>query len=179
MIQQERVKKTPTPIEKVPAPIEQIPEATPKGSRATPWLAAALIGVSLALLALGGWTLYQRSTKSSAEGLAQDAVAAWDSAKPAALADVYDPAAVLVDANGTKIVGVDAIAAALADRGAAFTVTQVGGTTTTSDGTYATTSYRFSGDGQGVGISVIKIADGAIVRQWTFEPNAAPTPAAR
>jgi hypothetical protein len=169
MVQQERVKRS-------PAATETIPETTTKRPRSTPWLVGALVGMTVALLALGGWTLYQRSLRSDAEGLAQNAVAAWDSGRPAALAEVYDPAAVLVDATGAKIVGTDAIAAALADRGSTFTVTPVGGITATSDGTYATTSYRFSGDGQGVGISVIQIADGKIVRQWTFEPIAAPTP---
>ena len=172
MIQQERVKKAPTPIEKIPEP-----QPAPRGS--SPWLIAGLVVMTVAFLALGGWTVYQRLQKSDAEGLAQTAVAAWDSGRPAALADVYDPAAVLVDANGTKIVGIDAIAAAVADRGPAFTVAQVGGVTTTSDGTYATTSYRFSGDGQGIGISVIKVDGGKIVRQWTFEPNAAQGPAAK
>ena len=176
MIQQERVKKAPAQIEKLPAP-EPVP-AVRTGS--SPWVIGGLVVMTLAFLALGGWTLYERLQKSDAEGLAQSAVAAWDSGKPSTLADVYDPAAVLVDANGAKIVGLDAIAAAVADRGPDFTLTQVGGVTTTSDGTYATTSYRFSGDGQGIGISVIKVDGGKIVRQWTFEPNtAAPTPAAK
>ena len=174
MIQQERVKKAPAPIEKIPAP-----EPT-KQPGSSPWLIGGLVIMTLAFLALGSWTMYQRLQKSDAEGLAQSAVAAWDSAKPGPLAQVYDPSAVLVDANGTKIVGLGAIAAAVADRGPNFTVTQVGGVTTTSDGAYATTSYRFSGDGQGIGISVIKVHGGKIVRQWTFEPNtAAPTPAAK
>lgn len=171
--QQERVKKAPTPIEKIPAP-----EPT-KRDGSSPWVIGGLVIMTVAFLALGGWTMYQRLQKSDAEGLAQSAVAAWDSAKPAALAQVYDPAAVLVDANGNKIVGLDAIAAAVADRGPDFTVAQVGGVTTTSDGAYATTSYRFSGDGQGIGISVIKVEGGKVVRQWTFEPNAAPVPAAK
>jgi len=175
MIQQERVKKVPAPIEKISAP--QAAPAERSGS--SPWVIGALVVMTLAFVALGSWTVYQRFQKNDAEGLAQGAVAAWDSAKPGALAQVYDPAAVLVDATGTKIVGLDAIAAAVANRGPDFTVTQVGGVTTTSDGTYATTSYRFSGDGQGVGISVIKVEGGKIVRQWTFEPNAATAPAAK
>ncbi len=151
--QQERVKKA-------PAHIEAIPAAAPKGPRSTPWLVGALIVTTLALLTLGGWTLRQRSLSSDAEGLAKNAVAAWDSGRPAALAGVYDPAAVLVDATGTKIVGTDAIAAAVRNRGPTFKMTQMGGVTTSSDGTYATTSYKFSGDRQGVGISVIQIAGG-------------------
>ena len=170
-MQQERVKKAPMPIETIP-----IPEQT-KRDGSSPWVIAALVIMTVAFLALGGWTMYQRLQKSDAEGLAQSAVAAWDSAKPAALAQVYDPAAVLVDADGTKIVGLDAIETAVAGRGPDFTLTQVGGVTTTSDGAYATTSYRFSGDGAGIGISVIKVEGGKIVRQWTFEPNAASAPA--
>ena len=171
MIQQERIKKSPAPIEKVPASAPQARAAS------SPWLVGGLIGITVAFLALGGWTVYQRFQKNAAEGLAQNAVAAWDSGRPAAFSDVYDPAAVLVDANGARIAGMDAIVAAVAARGPDFTVTQVGGVTTTSDGTYATTSYRFSGDGQGVGISVMKIDGGKIVRQWTFEPNAITQPA--
>ena len=172
MIQQDRGTRS-------PAEIATIPEATSKRPRSTPWLVGALVAVTVAFLALGGWTLYQRSSRSDAEGLATSAVAAWDAGRPAALAEVYDPAAVLVDASGAKVVGMKAIATAVADRGPTFTMTQVGGVTTTSDGTYATTSYRFSGDGQGVGLSVIQIADGKIVRQWTFEPISAPTPPSR
>ena len=129
--------------------------------------------MTLAVFALGGWTLYQRLEKRDAERLAQGAVAAWDSGRPAAFADVYDHSAVLVDADGTRIVGLDAIAAAVADRGPTFTVSQVGGVTTTSDGSYATTSYRFAGDGQGIGVSMIKVDGGKIVRQWIYEPRAA------
>ena len=162
--QQERVKKAPAPIEKIPPP-ERV------AARPSPWLIGGLVVTTLAVFALGGWTLYQRLEKRDAERLAQGAVAAWDSGKPAALADVYDPSAVLVDADGTKIVGLDAITAAVADRGAAFTVAQVGGVTTTSDGAYATTSYRFAGDGRGIGISMIKVDGGRIVRQWIFEPK--------
>jgi hypothetical protein len=169
MIQQERVTGS-------PADVATIPEATSKRPRSTPWLVVALVAMTVACLALGGWTLYQRSSRRDAEGLAMSVVAAWDSGRPAALADVYDPAAVLVDATGARVVGTRAIAAAVADRGPTFTMTQIGAITTTSDGTYATSSYRFSGDGHGVGVSVIQIADGRIVRQWTFEPISAPTP---
>ena len=109
--QQERVKKAPTPIEKIPAP-----EPT-KRAGSSPWVIGALVVMTAAFLALGGWTMYQRLQKSDAEGLAQSAVAAWDSAKPGALAQVYDSSAVLVDANGNKIVGLDAIAAAVAIAG--------------------------------------------------------------
>ncbi len=163
--QQERVKKPPAPVERVPSPDRTT-------ARSSPWLVGGLVVMTLAVFALGGWTLYQRLEKRDAERLAQGAVAAWDSGRPAALADVYDPAAVLVDADGTRIAGLDAIAAAVADRGPTFTVTQVGGVTTTSDGSYATTSYRFTGDGQGVGVSMIKVDGGKIVRQWIFEPRA-------
>ena len=175
MIQQERAKKDPAQIESLAAP--QIAPTERYGSSG--WVIGALVVLMLAVVVLGSWTLYERAKKSDAEGLAQHAVAAWDSAKPGELAQVYDPSAVLVDASGTKIVGIDAIATAIADRGPDFAVTQVGGVTTTSDGSYATTSYRFGGDGQGIGISVIKVDGGKIIRQWAFEPNHTPSPAAK
>ena len=88
--QQDRVTKPSTLIERVPSP-----DRTP--TRSSPWLIGGLVVMTLAVFALGGWTLYQRLEKRDAERLAQGAVAAWDSGRPAALADVYDPSAVLVE----------------------------------------------------------------------------------
>jgi len=172
MIQQEKVKKS-------PAPIETIPEAPAKRARTVSWLTGGLVGMTVAFLALAGWTVYQRLAMTDAEHLARNAVAAWDSAKAAELTGVYDPEAVVVGAEGTRIVGLDGIVAAVRDRGPVFAVTQFGDIAVTRDGVYATTSYRYAGDGQGVGISVIEIADGTIVHQWNFEPSSASAPPAK
>jgi hypothetical protein len=166
MALQEKVRSAPAPVASIAAPDED-------RSRANPWLVGGLIGMTVAFLALAGWTMYQRVHRSEAARLATSAVTAWDTGRPAAFADVYDPNAVLVDATGTSIVGPDAIAAAVRNRGSAFAVSQVGDISITPDGTYATTSYRYSGDGRGVGIAVLEIANGKIVRQWNFEPSTA------
>jgi hypothetical protein len=167
MVQQEKVRPTAAVVPTIAIPEED-------RSRANPWLIGGLIGMTLAFLALAGWTAYQRFHRSEASRTATSAVAAWDSGRPAAFADVYDPNAVLVDPAGNSIVGTDAIAAAVRGRGQDFSVSPVGGISVTPDGTYATMSYRYTGDGRGVGIAVMEITDGKIVRQWNFEPTSTP-----
>jgi hypothetical protein len=167
MVQQEKVRSAAAVVPTTAVPNEE-------RSRANPWLIGGLIGMTLAFLALAGWTTYQRIHRAEASRLATSAVAAWDSARPAAFADVYDANAVLVDPAGNRIVGVDAIAASVRDRGQDFSVSPVGDMSVTPDGTFATTSYRYAGDGRGVGIAVMEIADGTIVRQWNFEPSSTP-----
>ena len=60
MVQKERARTT-------PAFVETIPEAAPAPPRSTPWLIGALVAVTAALLALSGWTAYQRYTTSASE----------------------------------------------------------------------------------------------------------------
>jgi hypothetical protein len=165
--QQEKVRTS-------PAVVPAIASTGEDHSRANPWLVGGLAGMTVAFLALAGWTAYARYHRSEAARLANSALNAWDAGRPTAIADVYDPNAVVVDATGKRIVGVDAIAAAVRDRGQDFAVSQVGDISITPDGTYVTTSYRYAGDGHGVGIAVIEVANGKIARQWNFEPSASP-----
>ena len=172
MVQKQQVRKT-TPV------IETIPEAGPEQPRAMPWLIGALIFTTVAFLALAGWTAYQRYHRTSALHLAQRAAAAWDTAGPGALTDVYAPDAVVVEADGTRVVGIKAIVADARGKGPAFSLTQVGDITTTPDGAFTTFAYRYTGHGRGSGIAVVKIASGKIVRQWNFETATAPAPPAK
>jgi hypothetical protein len=172
MVQKEQVRKT-TPV------IETIPEAAPRRPRSMPWLIGALVVMTLAFLALAASTAYQRYHRTPAAHLAQNAAAAWDTAGPSALGDVYARNAVVVHADGTKIVGIKAIIADARTRGPAFTMTQVGEINTSPNGALAAFTYRYSGHGRGSGIAVLKIARGKIVRQWNFETIAAPAPASK
>jgi len=167
MVQAQQGKKT-------EATVKRIPEAAPERLRSTPWLVGALVIMSAAFLALAGLTLYQRYAKTDAERLAADVTTAWDAAKPAALTAAYDREAVLIEADGTKVVGIKAIIAAAQARGPKYSVMNVGSIAATSGGPYAMTAYRFAGDGRGSGISVIKVADGKIIRQWNFESTPVP-----
>jgi hypothetical protein len=170
MVQKEQVGRT-------PAVIETIPKASTKRPRSIPWLIGALVAMTLAFLALAAFTGYQRYHRTSAANLAQHAAAAWDTARPSALTDVYARNAVVVHADGTKIAGIKAIVADARARGPAFTMTQVGDISTSPNGALAAFTYRYSDHGRGSGIAVLKIARGKIVRQWNFETIAVRAPA--
>jgi hypothetical protein len=170
MAQAQRVKTAPTPIE----PARPSPEPAPTSG--TPWLVGVLIGVTVALLALAGWTVYQRYQRGHAEDLARGAIAAWDSAKPSDFAAVYDPNAVVFASDGTKITGLDKIEAAVGDLGPKFSMNETGGITVNGDGSYATAAYRYAGNVRGTGVTIMQISDGKIVRQWNYDVPA-PTPA--
>ena len=75
MIRQERVNKAPTPD-------REDPRAPTGAMGSSPSPIAGLVVMTIAFLALGGWTVHQRLQKSDAEGLAQTAVAAWTAAGP-------------------------------------------------------------------------------------------------
>lgn len=173
MVQKQQVRKTTPVIETVP---QAGPEATPGQPNAMPWLIGALIFTTLAFLALAGWTAYQRYHRTAAEHVVQNAVTAWDAAAPAALADAYAPDAVVVEADGTRAVGIKAIVADARGKGPAFSLTQVGYIDTTPDGAFTTFAYRYAGHGRGSGIAVVKIASGRIIRQWNFETVTVPAP---
>ena len=173
MVQKQQVRKTTPVIETVSG---AHPQAGPEQPRAMPWLIGALIFTTLAFLALAGWTTYQRYHRTAAEHVVQNAVTAWDAAAPTALADVYAPDAVVVEADGTKMVGIKAIVADARGKGPAFSLTQVGHIDTTPDGAFTTFAYRYAGHGRGSGIAVVKIASGKIIRQWNFETVTVPAP---
>jgi len=142
-------------------------------SRANPWLIGGLVGMTLAFLTLAGWTTYQRFQRGEATRLATSALHAWDSPKPAAFADVYDANAVVVGPDGANIAGISAIASTARDRGPNFALTPFGDMSVSDDGAFVTASYRFTGNGHGVGVSMMEIANGKIIRQWNYEPSQA------
>jgi hypothetical protein len=161
-------------VKKTGSDVTRIPEAEPTRRGSVPWLVGALVIMIVWFVALAGLTFYQRYVKSDVERLAAEVPVAWDAAGPAALSGVYDRNAVLVDADGTKAIGVKAIIAAAKDRGPTFTMTQVGDVAVAPDGSYATIAYRYAGHGRGSGIAVVKILDGKIIRQWNFESSVVP-----
>jgi hypothetical protein len=179
MAQQEKVRPAPAQRENrekseaAPPVLGSVAAPAEDRSRANPWLIGGLVGMTLAFLTLAGWTTYQRFQQAEATRLATSALRAWDAAKPGAFADVYDANAVVVGPDGKSIVGVDAIATAARDRGPDLTVTQFGDVSVSRDGAYVTASYRFTGDGHGVGVSMMEIANGKIIRQWNYEPSSA------
>jgi hypothetical protein len=173
MVQKEQVRE-PTAV------VKNIPKAAPKRPRFSPrLLIGALLVMTLAFLALAGWTVFHGNQQTQAEDLAQNAASAWGKAGPSALTDAYARNAVVVQADGTKVVGIKAIAADAKSRGRAYTMTQVGDIASTPDGAFTTFAYHYSGDGRGSGVAVLKIARGKIVRQWNFETIATPAPASK
>jgi hypothetical protein len=162
-------------VEKAPPNVKTIPEAKAERPRSTPWLIAALAIVTVGFLALATLAILDRYSVSEAERVARDAIVAWDTAGPTRLTEAYDPRAVVVAADGAKLVGIDEIVAEVRDQGPTFTMIQDGDISTTADGVYATIPYRFAGHGRGSGISVIKIADGRVIRQWNFGYSIVPT----
>ena len=171
MAQTQRVKTAPTPIEPArPA------SPAPARSGTSPWVIGALVGVTVALIAVTGWTVYQRYQRERAENLARGAIAAWDAGKPSAFANVYDPKAVVFAADGTRLDGLRAIEDAAAARGQNFSIAPTGGLSVNGDGSYVTASYRYSGHGHGTGVTMLQIANGKVIRQWSYDTQTA-TPA--
>jgi hypothetical protein len=166
MIQEDQLKAT--------APVKTIPEAKPQRPRSTPWLVAGLAATTALCVILAGLILYPRLMPSDAERLAGDAIAAWDAGGATPLYDVYDRDAVVMAPDGTRLVGIDKIAAGAKALGPEFTVTATDGFTESVDGSLVTGAYRYAGSGKGAGISVFKVIDGQIVRQWNY--GAWPTP---
>jgi hypothetical protein len=164
MAQQQKV-RAPIPVSDEP------PVQVPERSSANPWLVGALVGLTLAFAALVGWNVYERVQRADAAALATAAAAAWDSPRTGSFADVYDRNAVVVDADGQTLTGVDEIETAARRRGADFTMAPLGEIAVSRDGTFATMSYRYAADGRGVGLTVIQVDNGKIVHQWIFEPS--------
>ena len=161
MLQQEEVKASP--------PIKTIPDAAPGLSRAVPWLIAVIAVLTIAVVALAAVIVVPRYRVTAGERLAQRTVEAWGSPNAAGLSALYAKDAVIVRADGTKAVGIDEIVADAKALRPGYTLTQAGGVTTSPDGSFVAVPYRFSGDGRGGGVIVIKVSDGTIARQWTFE----------
>ena len=172
MVQEEKVVKS-------PAVVKKIPEAQPARPSSTPYLINALAIVTLAFLMLAGWTVYKHYSKTPAERVAQEVAPTWDTATPGGLNSLYARQAVLIQADGTKVVGSKAIIAAAKSLGPSYTMTQAAGVAATPDGSYATLVYRYAGKGSGEGVAVIQISGGKIVRQWNYESIAVPAPASK
>ncbi len=169
MIQEEQVK--------TPAAVKKIPEAKPQRPRSVPWLVAGLAATTALCLILAGLILFPRLMPSDAERLAADAIEAWDAGGATPLYEVYDRDAVVTAPDGSRLVGIEKIAASAKSLGPEFTVSATDGFTESVDGSLVTVSYRYGGSGKGAGISVFKMIDGQIVRQWNY--GAWPTPDAR
>lgn len=169
MVQKEQVRRG-------AAVVERIPETGQERPRSSPYLIGALVIMTLAFSSLAGWTVHQRYSKTAAERLAQNIVPAWDTATPADLSSLYARKAVLIQADGTRVVGSKAIIAAAKALGPAYAMTQAADTAATPDGSYATLVYRYEGKGRGEGIAVIEISGGKIVRQWNYESVSVPPP---
>ncbi|MGZ8512839.1 MAG: DUF4440 domain-containing protein [Actinomycetota bacterium] len=158
---EEKVKPSP--------PIKTIPEAGPALSGAVPWLIAAIVALAAVSVALAAVIVVPRYRVSEGERLAQDTVQAWDSSSAASLSELYARDAVIERVDGTKAVGIDEIVADAKALRPSYTLTQAGDVTTSPDGSFAVVPYRYSGNGRGGGIMLIKVSDGTIARQWTFE----------
>ena len=166
MVQKQQVRRP-------PAIVETIPEAEPAPARSSPWLIFSLVVMIVAFLALVGWTAYQRYVPTPSERIAQDTAAAWSNARPADLANVYARGAVVVEADGTRLSGIQQIVAAAKQHGAQFSMAQVDDIAGTADGSLVTMSYQPAG-GRATGVAVLEIANGKVIQQWNFESALAP-----
>lgn len=154
---------------KGPAAVKTIPEAEPSRSIAVPWLVAALVVMTAAFAVLALLTFVPRFRPTDPVRLVDQTVATWDSGPPSDLSALYARDAVLVHADGTKISGIGAIVADAKSVGRGFMMTRTGDVSVSADGTYAAATYRYAGAGRGSGLLVLKIEDGKVVRQWSYD----------
>jgi hypothetical protein len=171
MVQKQQARTTPAVVGATP---ETLREATPERPRSSPWLIGALVGVTLALVTLSGWTVYQRVMPSPSERIAQTTASAWDGAKASAFTDVYARNALIVGTDGRRLSGIQQIVdAAKADR-PAFAMSSVGQIAGTAEGSLVMLSYAPGGSGQVTGVALLEVENGKIIRQWNFGPATAP-----
>jgi hypothetical protein len=173
MVQKEQVRRAPATVGAMPDTVPETTRETRGHPRSSPWLIGALVGVTIAFLALAGWTVYQRYMPSPSERIAQNAAAAWDGASPAALATVYSRGAVVVQADGTRLNGIHAIIQAAKGNGSGFSMSQIGQLAGSRDGSLVMLSYAPAGTNQVTGIALLEVENGKIIRQWNFEPSSA------
>jgi hypothetical protein len=151
------------------ATVTRVPEAAQPNARSTPWLVAGLMVMTAAFLVLAILTFVPRLRPSEAVRLTDAAVSAWDTGAPAAFSTVYARDAAVVHADGTEVSGLRAIVADATSLGRDFTIVRTGDVSVTPNGMYATATYRYAGAGHGVGVLVLRIEGGKIVRQWEYE----------
>jgi len=154
---------------KGPTAVKQIPQADPPRPRSMPWLVAGLMITTAALMVVAILTFVPRLRPSEPVRLMDQAVATWDSGTPSDFAATYARDAVVVHADGTKVTGLPAILADAKALGQDFTMVRTGDISVTHSGTYAAAVYRFTGAGRGSGLLVVKIADGKIAQQWSYD----------
>ena len=154
---------------KAPAAVKQIPQAEPPRPRSMPWLVAGLMVMTAAFLVLAILNIVPRLRPSEPVRLMDKAVATWDSGTPSDFAATYARDAVVVHADGTKVTGLPAILADAKALGQDFTMVRTGDISVTHSGSYAAAVYRFTGAGRGSGLLVVRIADGKIAQQWSYD----------
>jgi hypothetical protein len=159
---------TKVPAARGPATVTRVPEAAQRGARATPWLVAGVMITTAAFVVLAILTFVPRLRPSEPVRLTDAAVSAWDTGAPPAFSTVYSRDAAVIHADGTKVHGLGAIVADASSLGRDFTIVRTGDVSVTPNGRYATATYRYSGAGHGVGVLVLQIEAGKVVRQWEY-----------
>jgi len=123
-------------------------------------------------------TFVPRLRPSEPVRLTDAAVSAWDAGVPETFSAVYARDAVVVHADGTKVSGLSAIVADARSLGRDFAIVRTGDVSVTPNGQYASATYRYNGAGHGVGVLVLQLEGGKVVRQWEYGLPPV-TPAAR
>jgi len=166
----ETLRQEPTnePETRKAATVTRVPEAAQPSSRSTPWLIAGLMVMTAAFAVLAILTFVPRLRPSEPVRLTDAAVSAWDAGAPDAFSAVYSRDAVVVHADGTKVSGLSAIVADAKSLGRDFSIVRTGDVSVTPNGLYATATYRYNGAGHGVGVLVLQLEGGKVVRQWEY-----------
>jgi len=156
------------PSARGPATVTRVPEAAQRGARSTPWLVAGVMITTAAFAVLAILTFVPRLRPSEPVRLTDATVSAWDTGTPSGFSTIYSREATVIHADGTKVHGLGAIVADASSLGRDFSIVRTGDVSVTPNGRYATATYRYSGAGHGVGVLVLQIEGGKVVRQWEY-----------
>ena len=136
------------------------------------WL-VAVIGLAVALMALGGWLIVDRYSGPEHDStvLIDDIAAAWSAGDANAVTALYTTDAVIVEAwSNERTVGSSEIEVAVAGTARFGLVFERVAPVTTEDN-FATTFIRYSDSAgeEGTLLRVFQLDEGKIARQWDFE----------
>ena len=144
------------------------PEPRASRPRITLWLVVAVVALAAGLIALGSWTLFDRSGSSEPDAarIVDDLNRAVNTRDMEAIRALYAQDAVF-EAGDLRASGIaDVVDALLIPTGVGLHVRRVAPVTTSGD--YAATFIEYSNGTHGVELAVLKFEDGKIVRHSIY-----------
>ena len=152
--------------------VAHAPQTQVRRPHINPWLVALLV-LSAGLVALGTWTIVDRSTESepAATQIVDDLNAAVNAGDAEAVRALFTPDAVFQVSTGDRISGLESVVdTVLIPHGIGLRIERAAPVTVEGDSAATFISYGSGAEGaQGIELAVFRLKDGKIVRMWVYD----------